>query len=190
MLKRKSIHFLRPLLSTRDRHKKNEIITRLVFPNPSLLTVQSNVFHVGLYTLEYTMLDYCPHSAPSACLCFVLFISVCSHVDEQMVVESLLQLKERGGSSLPALKKHITSTHPDLPFAPHRLRAALKAGETSGALVKVREHPSFSLLVGACVCSSFTFRGNAVAGSCRLWCCISKAKLRTLFLVFSSVLVK
>lgn len=57
----------------------------------------------------------------------------------QMVVEALLALKERGGSSLPALKKHITATHPELAFAPHRLRKALKAGLESGTLVKVRK---------------------------------------------------
>lgn len=54
-----------------------------------------------------------------------------------MVVEALLALKERNGSSLPALKKHITSTHPELTFAPHRLRGALKMGVDTGALVKV-----------------------------------------------------
>lgn len=57
-----------------------------------------------------------------------------------MVVQALLALKERSGSSLPALKKHITSTHPELTFAPHRLRAALKTGVDSGALVKVRRY--------------------------------------------------
>lgn len=55
-----------------------------------------------------------------------------------MVVETLLALKERGGSSLPALKKHITSTHPEVAFAPHRLRQALKLGVENGSLVKVR----------------------------------------------------
>ena len=55
-----------------------------------------------------------------------------------MVVEALLALKERNGSSLPALKKHITGAHPDLAFAPHRLRQALKLGIENGTLVKVR----------------------------------------------------
>ena len=54
-----------------------------------------------------------------------------------MVVDALLALKERNGSSLPALKKHITSAHPDLAFAPHRLRQALKLGVENGTLVKV-----------------------------------------------------
>lgn len=66
-------------------------------------------------------------------------ISACCFVFPlQMVVESLLVLKERGGSSLPALKKHITSTHPEVAFAPHRLRQALKLGVENGSLVKVR----------------------------------------------------
>lgn len=55
-----------------------------------------------------------------------------------MVIETLLALKERSGTSLPGLKKHITSTHPELAFAPHRLRQALKLGVESGTLVKVR----------------------------------------------------
>lgn len=97
-----------------------------------------------LCTLKYTQcLTYCEFSRPSKCFRPTACLSACSHVDEQMVIEALLQLKERGGSSLPALKKHITSTPPDLAFAPHRLRAALKAGEASGALVKVRQQLSF-----------------------------------------------
>lgn len=63
-----------------------------------------------------------------------------------MVVETLLVLKERGGSSLPALKKHITSTHPEVAFAPHRLRQALKLGVENGSLVKVRGRDMLMLL--------------------------------------------
>lgn len=66
------------------------------------------------------------------------FFGVSIFVFGQMVVDALLALKERGGSSLPALKKYITMTHPELAFAPHRLRSALKAGLDSGTLVKVR----------------------------------------------------
>lgn len=58
-----------------------------------------------------------------------------------MVVEAIVALKERSGSSLPALKKHISNTHPDLAFAPHRLRQALKLGVENGTLVKVRRVP-------------------------------------------------
>lgn len=54
-----------------------------------------------------------------------------------MAFEAIKVLKERNGSSIPAIKKHITSTHPALNFLPHQLRTALKKGIESGKFVKV-----------------------------------------------------
>lgn len=56
----------------------------------------------------------------------------------KMVVEAILDLKERSGSSPKALTKMITLEHPDMAFSPHELRAALKLGVDSGTLIKVR----------------------------------------------------
>ncbi|CAM9965098.1 unnamed protein product [Discosporangium mesarthrocarpum] len=56
----------------------------------------------------------------------------------EMVVEALLALKERTGSSIQAIKKHMTATHKDLNFTPHQLRIALRKGVESGKLMKIK----------------------------------------------------
>lgn len=61
-----------------------------------------------------------------------------------MVTEAILALKERNGSSVQAIKKHIVTTHPDVAFAPHQLRSALKKGTESGRLIKVSLQLSFN----------------------------------------------
>ena len=55
-----------------------------------------------------------------------------------MVFEAIKALKERNGSSIQAIKKHITSSHPTLNFTPHQMRSALKKGTEGGKFVKVR----------------------------------------------------
>lgn len=57
----------------------------------------------------------------------------------QMVTEAILALKERNGSSVQAIKKHIVGNHRDLTFAPHQLRSALKKGTESGKYIKVSQ---------------------------------------------------
>lgn len=59
-----------------------------------------------------------------------------------MVFEAIKALKERNGSSIQAIKKHIITTHAELVFAPHQLRSALKKGAESGKFVKVKIWPS------------------------------------------------
>ena len=54
-----------------------------------------------------------------------------------MVVEAIKALKERNGSSIQAIKKHITATNPALNFTPHQMRSALKKGVESGKFIKV-----------------------------------------------------
>ncbi len=61
-------------------------------------------------------------------------------VNTQMAKEAILALKERNGSSVPAIKKHIEATHPTLNFLPHQLRSALKKGTEAGTFIKVREN--------------------------------------------------
>ncbi|CAN0175351.1 unnamed protein product [Ectocarpus sp. 8 AP-2014] len=55
-----------------------------------------------------------------------------------MVFDAIKALKERGGSSLPALKKQIMATYPSLNFTPHQMRSALKKGTESGKFIKVK----------------------------------------------------
>ena len=55
----------------------------------------------------------------------------------QMVTESIKALKERNGSSIQAIKKHITATYPTLNFTPHQMRSALKKGTEAGKFIKV-----------------------------------------------------
>lgn len=57
-----------------------------------------------------------------------------------MVFQAIKELKERNGSSLPAIKKYIVTTYPEVAtkFAPHQLRAALKKGTETGKFIKVR----------------------------------------------------
>lgn len=55
-----------------------------------------------------------------------------------MVFDAILTLKERGGSSVQAIKKHIVTKYPDLAFAPHQLRSALKKGCAAEKFIKVR----------------------------------------------------
>ena len=59
-----------------------------------------------------------------------------------MVFESIKALKERNGSSIQAIRKHTTSSHPTLNFTPHQMRSALKKGTEAGKFVKVRVRPS------------------------------------------------
>ena len=56
----------------------------------------------------------------------------------ELVKQAILALGERSGSSIPAMKKYITTTHKDLDFKPHLLRMALKTGVEKGALIKVK----------------------------------------------------
>lgn len=56
-----------------------------------------------------------------------------------MAKGAILALKERNGSSLPAIKHHIQATYPTLNFLPHQLRQSLKKGCESGMFIKVRE---------------------------------------------------
>ena len=67
-----------------------------------------------------------------------------------MVFEAIKALKERNGSSIQAIKKHITSSHPTLNFTPHQMRSALKKGTEAGKFVKVSQRP-WSLSVYAAV---------------------------------------
>ncbi|CAN0401049.1 unnamed protein product, partial [Laminaria digitata] len=55
-----------------------------------------------------------------------------------MVFTAVKALKERNGSSIQAIKKHITSSHPTLNFTPHQMRSALKKGTEAGKFVKVK----------------------------------------------------
>eukprot|EP00903_Cladosiphon_okamuranus_P013323 g12418.t1 len=55
-----------------------------------------------------------------------------------MVFDAIKTLKERSGSSLPALKKQIMATYPTLNFTPHQMRSALKKGVESGKFIKVK----------------------------------------------------
>lgn len=56
-----------------------------------------------------------------------------------MAKGAIMALKERNGSSLQAIKKHIQATYPKLNFLPHQLRSALKKGTEAGTFVKVRK---------------------------------------------------
>jgi hypothetical protein len=56
----------------------------------------------------------------------------------ELAKEAIAALKERGGSSNPAIKAYIVSNHPSINFAQHLLRTALKKGAESGKLVKVK----------------------------------------------------
>lgn len=58
-----------------------------------------------------------------------------------MVTEAIVALKDRNGSSIQAIKKHIITGHPDLTFAPHQLRSALKKGTEAGKYIKVTTLP-------------------------------------------------
>lgn len=55
-----------------------------------------------------------------------------------MAFEAILTLKERSGSSVQAIKKCIVTKYPDLAFAPHQLRSALKKGTSAEKFIKVR----------------------------------------------------
>ncbi|CAM9189117.1 unnamed protein product, partial [Hapterophycus canaliculatus] len=55
-----------------------------------------------------------------------------------MAFEAIKNLKDRGGSSVPAIKKSITATYPELKFVPFQLRNALKRGTEAGKFVKVK----------------------------------------------------
>ena len=54
-----------------------------------------------------------------------------------MAKAAILALKDRSGSSLPAIKKYIESEIKK-DFAPHLLRSALKAGVASGKIVLIK----------------------------------------------------
>ncbi|CAM9090633.1 unnamed protein product, partial [Chrysoparadoxa australica] len=55
-----------------------------------------------------------------------------------MVKAGILELKERNGTSIQALKKYITTNYKTVDFKPHLLRKALKSGVESEKLVKVK----------------------------------------------------
>lgn len=65
-----------------------------------------------------------------------------------MAHEAIKALKERNGSSVQAIKKHIITTYPAIAFTPHQLRSSLKKGTEAGKFVKVGilEVPKDSLL--------------------------------------------
>lgn len=60
-----------------------------------------------------------------------------------MVFEAIKTLKERNGSSIQAIKKHITTVHPDIAFTPHQMRSALKKGAETGKFIKVKDEIYF-----------------------------------------------
>uniref|UniRef100_A0A7S2Y1F8 H15 domain-containing protein n=1 Tax=Fibrocapsa japonica TaxID=94617 RepID=A0A7S2Y1F8_9STRA len=55
-----------------------------------------------------------------------------------MAKAAILALKDRTGSSLPAIKAYITANYPSVKFLPHALRAALKKAVEAGKLIKVK----------------------------------------------------
>lgn len=59
-----------------------------------------------------------------------------------MAFEAILSLKERNGSSVQAIKKCIVTKYPDLVFAPHQLRSALKKGTSTEKFTKVQRTPA------------------------------------------------
>ena len=65
----------------------------------------------------------------------------------QMVKEAIIALKDRTGSSPQAIKAWIMSNYPQLTFAQHNLRFALKKGVSDGKLVKTKN--SFKLSAAA-----------------------------------------
>ena len=74
-----------------------------------------------------------------------------------MAKGAILAMKERQGSSLPAIKKHIQATYPTLNFLPHQLRQALKKGCETGMFIKVRKR-----LVGAPTHPLFRFESSRI----------------------------
>ena len=75
-----------------------------------------------------------------------------------MVFESIKALKERNGSSIQAIKKHITSSHPTLNFTPHQMRSALKKGTEAGKFIKVsRDSSTISLPLALAPCCRCAF---------------------------------
>ncbi|CAM9821651.1 unnamed protein product [Ectocarpus sp. 4 AP-2014] len=70
----------------------------------------------------------------------------------EMAKGAILALKERNGSSVPAIKKHIQATYPTLNFLPHQLRGALKKGTETGTFIKVQRQGQ---VVARCFCSRF-----------------------------------
>lgn len=63
-----------------------------------------------------------------------------------MVAEAVVSLKERNGSSVQAIKKYIVTKYPDLVFAHHQLRSALKKGTAAEKLIKVGQRGHYVLL--------------------------------------------
>jgi histone H1/5 len=64
-----------------------------------------------------------------------------------MVKEAIIALKDRTGSSPQAIKAWIMTNYPQLTFAQHNLRFALKKGVSDGKLVKTKN--SFKLSAAA-----------------------------------------
>ena len=56
----------------------------------------------------------------------------------QLVSEAILSLKERNGSSKPAINNWINQNYPDVDLSPQFLKAALKRGVESEKLVQVK----------------------------------------------------
>ena len=63
-----------------------------------------------------------------------------------MAAEAVVSLKERNGSSVQAIKKFIVTKYPDLAFAPHQLRSALKKGTAAEKFIKVGQRGYYVLL--------------------------------------------
>ena len=84
-----------------------------------------------------------------------------------MVLEAIKALKERNGSSIQAIKKHITATNPALNFTPDQMRSALKKGVESSKFIRCDD-----------IYIAMTSFGGKILGCPRL---------RFLWLVFSAV---
>lgn len=56
----------------------------------------------------------------------------------QTILQAIAQLKEKNGSSNVALKRSIIEKNPDMNFAQHLFRKALKKGVEKGLLIKAR----------------------------------------------------
>jgi len=86
--------------------------------------------------------------------------------DTQMAKGAILALKERNGSSIPAIKKHIEATYPTLNFLPHQLRSALKKGTEAGMFIKVRVTAGFRLHIYELYARYVSFMTHSCTGVC------------------------
>jgi hypothetical protein len=63
--------------------------------------------------------------------------------------EAIINLKERTGSSLAAIKKYIATTYPDFDFQPRFLRAALRRDVANGKYVMVKASYKIAPKIGS-----------------------------------------